>query len=60
MEVGIRQLTARYARAEKIPLGGTMDARMDGVSLCLEKNVFVKPNVQSQVYLGYAMARKGA
>ena len=37
-----------------------MDACMDGVSLCLEKDVFVKPNEQSQVYLGYAMARKCA
>lgn len=38
MAVGVRQLAARYARAEKIPTGGTVDARMDGVSLCLEKN----------------------
>ena len=39
MAVGVRHLTARYARAEKIPIGGNMDACMDGVSLCLEKNI---------------------
>ena len=38
MAVGVRYLAARYARAEKIPFGGTMDACMDGVSLYLEKN----------------------
>ena len=29
---------ACYARAEKIPIGGDMDACMDGVSLYLEKS----------------------
>ena len=38
MAVGARQLTARYARAEKIPAGGTVDARVDSVSLYLEKD----------------------
>ena len=38
MAVGVRHLTARYARAEKTPIGGTVDASMDGVSLYLEKN----------------------
>ena len=39
MAVGVRHLAARYARAEKIPNGGTVDACMDGVSLYLEKNI---------------------
>lgn len=39
MAVGVRLLTARIARAEKIPPGGTLDACMDGVSLYLEKNI---------------------
>lgn len=30
--------SARYARAEKIPAGGTMDACMNGVSIYLDKN----------------------
>lgn len=38
MAVGVRHLAARYARVEKIPIGGTVDACMDGVSLYLEKN----------------------
>lgn len=38
MAVGVRQLAARHARAEKIPIGGSVDACMDGVSLYLEKN----------------------
>ena len=38
MAVGVRQLTARYAGAEKIPAGGNMVACMDGVSLYLEKD----------------------
>ena len=38
MAVGVRQLAARHARAEKIPNGGNVDACMDGVSLYLEKN----------------------
>ena len=38
MAVGVLQLAARYARAEKIPAGGNMDACMDGVSLYLEKD----------------------
>ena len=38
MAVGVRHLTARHARAEKIPIGGNVDASMDGVSLYLEKN----------------------
>lgn len=38
MAVCVCQLAARHARAEKIPIGGTVDASMDGVSLYLEKN----------------------
>ena len=38
MAVGVRQIAARHARAEKIPAGGNVDASMDGVSLYLEKN----------------------
>ena len=38
MAVGVRHLAARHARAEKIPIGGSVDACMDGVSLYLEKN----------------------
>ena len=38
MVVGVRLIAARFARAEKIPIGGSLDACMDGVSLCLEKN----------------------
>ena len=39
MAVGVRHLAARYARAEKIPNGGSVDACMDGISLYLEKNI---------------------
>ena len=39
MAVGVHHLAARHARAEKIPVGGIMDARVDGVSLYLEKNI---------------------
>ena len=39
MAVGVRQLAAHYTRTEKIPIGGTVDACMDGVSLYLEKNL---------------------
>ena len=32
-------LATRNAYADKIPAGGTVGACMDGVSLCLEKNI---------------------
>ena len=45
MAVGACEFAARNARAEKIPVGGSLDACMDGVSFCVEKN-FKNKNMQ--------------
>lgn len=39
MVVGVRHLAACNALTQKIPIGGTVDACMDGLSLYLEKNL---------------------
>ena len=39
MDVSVRYLAAYTAYAAEIPIRGTLGAGMDGVSLCLEKNI---------------------
>ena len=38
MADGAFELAARNANAEEVPIGGFLDACLDGVSFCVEKN----------------------